>query len=317
MTSSIFQFGNTWWKQLIGTAMGTPCACSYATLFYAFYERTFICPKYKSNLVLYKRYIDDIFFVWSYDPQNPNAFVDFKNDLNSQCKLDWTTPDLSQKLDFLDLTISINKGRFLFKTFQKPMNLYLYIPSHSAHPPGLLKSLIFGLISTYHRQNTFHSDFLHYSRLLYDRLLARGHTAKNIKPIFITAAERLEAVQRDTPNSRHSLHSHANAIKNHTSNTNPRNRLFFHLPFHPKDVSRQCIRDLYENTCETPDKNGESLKHFETELGSKFKIDRMTLAYHRPKNLRDLLSPSTLRETNTLNVNTVLNSWKALGDNNG
>ena len=187
------------------------------------------------------------------------------------------------------------------------MNLYLYIPSHSAHPPGLLKSLIFGLISTYHRQNTFHSDFLHYSRLLYDRLLAKGHTAKNIKPIFITAAERLGATLTDTRTLN---------LDKHKRNKSTTNKLFFNLPFHPKDVSRQYIRDMYENTCKTPDKNGDSLKHFETELGSKFQIERMTLAYHRPKNLRDLLSPSTLRETTTLNVTTVLNSWKALGDNN-
>ena len=173
MTTSIFQFGNSWWKQKIGTAMGTPCACSYATLFFAYYKRSSICPKYKNNLVLYKRYIDDIFFIWKHDPHHPRAFAEFRKDLSLQCKLNWITPDLSNCLNFLDLTISFKNGRFTFKTFQKAMNLYLYIPSHSAHPPGLLKSLIYGLVLTYHRQNTFKADLLHYTRLLYDRLLAR------------------------------------------------------------------------------------------------------------------------------------------------
>jgi hypothetical protein len=33
MKTNVFQFGNTWWQQKIGTAMGTPCACIYATQF--------------------------------------------------------------------------------------------------------------------------------------------------------------------------------------------------------------------------------------------------------------------------------------------
>ena len=48
MTTSIFQFGNTWWQQIIGTTMGTSCACSYATLFFSYYKGSVICPKYKN-----------------------------------------------------------------------------------------------------------------------------------------------------------------------------------------------------------------------------------------------------------------------------
>ena len=63
MTKNVFQFGSTWWIQLIGTAMGTPCACAYATLYFAYHERTFLQVKYKDNLLLYSRYIDDIILI--------------------------------------------------------------------------------------------------------------------------------------------------------------------------------------------------------------------------------------------------------------
>jgi hypothetical protein len=61
MNNNVFQFGDTYWLQKIGTAMGTPCACVYAMIFFAWFEQTRIQIKYKNNLVMYKRQIDDIF----------------------------------------------------------------------------------------------------------------------------------------------------------------------------------------------------------------------------------------------------------------
>ena len=60
MQNNVFQFGDTYWLQLIGTAMGTPPAPAYANLAYAIHENP-IMKKYAGNLVCYKRYIDDIF----------------------------------------------------------------------------------------------------------------------------------------------------------------------------------------------------------------------------------------------------------------
>jgi hypothetical protein len=53
MENNIFQFGNSYWKQNVGTAMGTPCACVNAMIFFAWFEREKIMTKYKQNLILY------------------------------------------------------------------------------------------------------------------------------------------------------------------------------------------------------------------------------------------------------------------------
>ena len=63
MNNCVFKFGDTTWLPKIGTAMGTPCACIYVILFFAYFERTFIQRKYKNNLLFYIRQIDDIFGV--------------------------------------------------------------------------------------------------------------------------------------------------------------------------------------------------------------------------------------------------------------
>ena len=64
------------------------------------------------------------------------------------------------------------------------MNLYLYIPPHSAHQPGIVKSLVFGQLQRYWLQNSSTENYKYFSSLLFQRLLDRGHTAKDLTPIF-------------------------------------------------------------------------------------------------------------------------------------
>ena len=291
MENCIFKFGDTFWLQLIGTDMGTPVACIYAIIFL----RTILLRKYKKNLLLYVQQIDDIFGIWIHDESNPNAWEDFQSDLNSACKLEWTTTTLSKRVNFLDITIMLDReGNLSTKTFQKGMNLFLYIPPHSSHPPGLMKSLIYGLLLTYFLQNTRISDFYTIVSLLHKRLLARGYTTENINPIFMDATEKIESCfdpmvysKKDTERSDPSCSDKV---------------LFFHIPFHSRDISRQKIRDIYEKTCEG-EPQGYNFKHMPNNISGKtMKISQLTIAYSRPKNLRDYLCPSKLTETDNVYV---------------
>jgi len=89
--------------------MGTPCACAYAIIFFAYHERTFLQIKYKENLQLYIRFIDNILLVWKHSTNGSNTFKSFKQDLNDRCKLEWETEGLNKSINFLDLTINLKK----------------------------------------------------------------------------------------------------------------------------------------------------------------------------------------------------------------
>jgi hypothetical protein len=102
MKNNIFQFGDTFWCQIRGTAMGTSRAVNYAVLYVALLETHILLKKYQSNLLFLKRFIDNIIGVWI-ETQNPNAWEDFQTDLNNFGSLKWTCEKgLVNRLVFLD-----------------------------------------------------------------------------------------------------------------------------------------------------------------------------------------------------------------------
>ena len=252
ISENIFKFGNTWWLQKVGTEMGTPCATSYVIIFFAFYERTGIFPRFKNNLLFYVIFIDDIFGVWENPSSDSNDSNDFKQYLNSLSSLTWKTENLSTCTTFLDITINLNrqKGEFLCTTLQKPMNLFLYIFEHSAHPPGLIVSILYSLLKTYWYQNTKQKDYIKMARLLFNRLTSKGFKTDPLSIIFLEAATKIE-------NSLHSSFS----ITPLEDKISFKNQLFFHIPYHQRDIPRLRIRNEYENICEPQDESGNSFRN--------------------------------------------------------
>jgi len=307
MKHNIFHFGDTWWMQKIGTAMGTPCACIIATIYFAHYEKFTLLPKYNSHLQHYFRFIDDGFGIWTppTDPDSPidpnssfskindsnNIFEEFKKDLNKFGLLRWTVEELSNEIVYLDLIIKIDKGRFTFKTYQKDLNLYLYIPPHSAHPPGVQKSLVFGCLLKYWKQNSNPDDFVQITKLFFHRLQARGHTAEDLRILFMEAAKKLPP--------KHSLHIEKTPLPKNNNDDAPiveDDQLFFKYIYHPKDISRLTIRSIYEKRCETPILVRDGFSDFKITNNVTMKIKKLTIAYRRDENLRDRLIPSRILE---------------------
>ena len=290
MKNNIFEFGDCYFLQLLGTAMGTSAAVMWATIYYAYHEVHTLIPNHGHNLFYFKRFIDDMFGIWT-----GNATTDwsaFCDDVNNFGVLTWDIKDqkLSSSVDFLDLTLSIKHNKIVSRTFQKKMNLYLYIPPMSAHPSGCIKGTIFGLIRRYHAQNTYRHDFILFVSLLYRRLIARGWEREAMKKLILEACRYVQrkantntAVTQQTPE----------ALRDDPDE----NRLFIHIKYHPDDVPRQRVQQLYQQHC------GEL---FEREIG----IKRPTIAYSRPKNLGDLITKAKLHQAPGQTSSTILGEFR-------
>ena len=170
MSNNVFSFGDTHWLQKEGIAMGTSVAVMFANIYCAYRERTVILPKFRNNIVYYKRYVDDVFSLWRDTPDY--TWEDLRATL-PQGILKWTVERPSTTVDFLDVTININKktGKIVTKSYQKPMNLHLYLPSASAHPPGSYKGLIIGTLRRYWLQNTKTTNYRELVTIFASRLI--------------------------------------------------------------------------------------------------------------------------------------------------
>ena len=84
----------------------------------------------------------------------------------------------------MDMTILIREDRIVTSLYKKSMNIYLYIPPHSAHPPGVLTGIVSGNILRIHSLCSEQDDINLRMKQFYERLLVRGYQVDLLIPAF-------------------------------------------------------------------------------------------------------------------------------------
>jgi hypothetical protein len=177
LTNNYFEFNNIVYKQLTGTAMGTPVANIYANIVLFMLERD--CLKFSP--VLYLRYLDDLFIIVNAMQHGKNIIEVF----NNQCptiKLEAVTYGTSGV--FLDLFVSIENNQLITTVYQKPINKYLYLTPSSAHQFKVFYNLIKQELRRYKMICSRHEDYLNIANTFKSRLLSRNHNSKLIDTII-------------------------------------------------------------------------------------------------------------------------------------
>jgi hypothetical protein len=105
MTSNVFTFGDRFFIQHNGTAMGTSCACMYATIYYSYHKKTKLMKM--PNLHTYMRLIDDAFLIVDKDTNIDSIKKEMDNFGPKGKRLQWDVEPLDDSVKFFDLTITI------------------------------------------------------------------------------------------------------------------------------------------------------------------------------------------------------------------
>lgn len=288
MTNSAFTFGDTTWKQKRGSAMGIPPVPPYANLYSAIHEDPIIDSF--DEIELWQRFIDDGLGIWFLHPnptENAARWDAFKTRMNTDFGgLQWEFSELSTTIDFMDLTLTIRDSRIHTTLYEKASNLHLYIPPHSAYPPGVLSGLIMGNVYRFHNLCTDATDVQQKTLQFFQRLAARGHNRDVLRPIFSQAIVRVKKLQPapdpDEP-------------------TQPRladnNRIFFHLTYHPEDPPAREIQRRWREHIAAPSRST-PLPFLRNHHDFRIHLNRMIVCYHRPPNLGNLLSYRQIEDRN-------------------
>ena len=109
-------------KQLNGTAMGTPPAPPYATIYYGIHEKKSL-PHHSRWVIYYRRFIDNVIGILCPN-KNPQLDLaernEFKQKMNSFPGLTWEFSEQSKAVNFMDMTITINNWNMIETTlFEK------------------------------------------------------------------------------------------------------------------------------------------------------------------------------------------------------
>ena len=140
LTLNNFFFNSINYLRIMRYAMSTICAPAYADIFMAQFEKQHIYPYIKNKSILYLRYIDDIFMIWTGTKQ---VLLIFLENLNSKHKTIKFEHNISHsKTLFFDTLIYKDKNNTLQATlYRKSTYQQSYLHAHSDHPMSFKKSI--------------------------------------------------------------------------------------------------------------------------------------------------------------------------------
>ena len=107
-----------------------------------YFEEKFIYPLIEAKTLLYLRFIDDMFMIWT---KSENDLIGFLNELNTKhTSIKFEFKHSRQQKEFLDTLVYIDNNNKLQATlYKKPSDRQNYLHSKSEHPYSLKKSIAY------------------------------------------------------------------------------------------------------------------------------------------------------------------------------
>jgi hypothetical protein len=236
LTKNDFEFNGQTFLQIQGTAMGKRFAPSYANI--ALFEFDRLVTNYRIPVLNYRRFIDDIFFLWLESRAELETFKVYLNGLFPFLKL--TFCDSIDRVSFLDVEVKKYNDSLITKVFFKETDTHLLLHKNSAHPKHTFKGIIKSQIIRFKRLCSRATDFDEACDTLFNALLARGYERKFLNKIKRTVVDGTGPLANST-----------RPLANRSKETNP-NLLVVSLPFSAKylDIGQEWIRILRDSYTE-------------------------------------------------------------------
>ena len=90
---------------------------------------------------VWKRFIDDVFFIWTNSGENFERFLKELNGFHPS--ITFTFEKSEMKVNFLDVVIKIKNERLSTDLYSKPVDSHQYLHYNSCHAEHIKKSIIY------------------------------------------------------------------------------------------------------------------------------------------------------------------------------
>ena len=270
LSCNVFTFNGVLFLQLFGVAMGTRVAPTFACLFMGWLEKKMLATWKGRKPRFWKRYIDDIIFLWHGTKEELCEFIQYMNSLHPtikfKCKEGEHYDFETKSVNFLDMRLFIDHDGYLQTTlYTKPGKLCQYLLPSSHHPSHITRNIPYSLAYRLLRLESVHANLLANLEKLRADLLSRHYSPASIESAF---GKVLQLNRKDCLNKVNKKHN---------------NRIPLVLPYHrslPKVSS--ILR-----------KHWTILKDKEPDTKN-FMPEPPMVCYTRDKNLRDILVRAVL-----------------------
>lgn len=197
-----FTFNGQFYLQTKGTAMGKKFAPSYANIYMAAWEEEAF-RKCTKRPILYVRFLDDIFGLWTYDRAE---FIHFVGILNGHHDLITVEPKLEElEINFLDTTVykddkTKETGRLYTKVYFKPTDTHALLHKESHHPKHTFKGIIKSQLLRFDRICSQKEDREQATRILFRSLRKRGYSRSFLRYVVKDTFKTRDAnMTRESP----------------------------------------------------------------------------------------------------------------------
>ena len=128
-------------QQISGRAIGTTFAPPYACIFMDQVKSKFLQTQKFQPLVWF-RYIDDIFFIWTHGEKSLKNFMMEFNNFNPNIKFTYEFSEAS--INFLDLNVKLSNCKLQTSSYAKPTDSHQCLHFKLSHPKHTKRSIVYG-----------------------------------------------------------------------------------------------------------------------------------------------------------------------------
>ena len=137
--------------------------------------------------LVWYRYIDDIFFIWTEGPEKLSDFLEYAQNFSKMRKMKsnirFEVNQSVEKVNFLDVEVCFSGTTLTTSLYSKPTDAHMYLNTTSNHPKHVVRNIPKGQFIRIRRICSNVEDFKYHAGTLSRFLVKRGYNPKSLTEI--------------------------------------------------------------------------------------------------------------------------------------